>query len=237
MQVVRGSNPDVDQDRRVTRGLIDVVESTGEPVVRVWTPPKQIAFGRRDTATDGYERARRTALENGYEPIEREVGGSAVAYTGETIAFAYGVPTEPERRNIDDRYREAETVLFQALERVGATVTNGEPDASFCPGDHSVQGNGKIAGIAQRVRRESALVGGYVIAVKSDERAVSDVLDPIYAALGMPFDPRSVGSVERVGGPKDAESVVKAIEETFVGDTSPIVRPATELAETDPVSE
>ncbi len=237
MQVVRGSIPDVDLDRRVTKELIDVVESTNEPVVRVWTPPKQIAFGRRDTTTDGYEQARRIALEKGYEPIEREVGGSAVAYTGETIAFAYGVPTETERGHIDDRYREAEAALLRALERAGATVTNGEPDASFCPGEHSVQGNGKIAGIAQRVRRESALVGGYVIAVKSDERAVSDVLNPIYAALGMPFDPRSVGSVERVGGPKDAESVVKAIEETFVGDESPIVRRAAELTEAEPVSE
>jgi len=165
MQVVRGSIPDVDLDRRVTKELIDVVESTNEPVVRVWTPPKQIAFGRRDTTTDGYEQARRIALEKGYEPIERDVGGSAVAYTGETIAFAYGVPTETERGHIDGRYREAEAALLRALERAGATVTNGEPDASFCPGDHSVQGNGKIAGIAQRVRRESALVGGYVIAV------------------------------------------------------------------------
>ena len=159
----------------------------------------------------------------------REVGGSAVAYTGETVAFAYGVPTETGRGSIDSRYRDAETLLIQALEKAGATVERGEPDASFCPGDHSVQGGGKIAGIAQRVRRESSLVGGYVIVMESDERAVSDVLDPIYAALDIPFDPRSVGCVERAGGPADVEAIVETIEETFVGEADRTVVSASEL--------
>lgn len=237
MHVVRGSVSDANHDRNVTRELIDVVESTEEPVVRVWTPPKQIAFGRRDTTADGYDRARQIAIEGGYEPIEREVGGSAVAYTGETIAFAYGVPTESERGNIDDRYRNAETLLLQALGQAGAAVEKGEPDASFCPGDHSVQGDGKIAGIAQRVRRESALVGGYVIVTEADERAVSEVLDPIYAALEMPFDPQSVGCVERVGGPKDADSVVSAIEKAFLGGEPTTVLSASELLATEATPE
>lgn len=233
MQVVRGSVPDVNRDRSITRQLVDVVESRDEPVVRVWTPPKQIAFGRRDTPADGYERARRIAIEDGYEPIEREVGGSAVAYTGETIAFAYGVPTETGRKRIDRRYQDVETMLIRALETAGASVTWGEPDASFCPGDHSVQGDGKIAGIAQRVRRKSALVGGYVIVTESDESAVSEVLDPIYSALDIPFDPESVGCVERAGGPNDVCAVVEAIEDSFVGDAEPVVTPTEEFLPTD----
>lgn len=233
MQVVRGSVPDVNRDRSITRQLVDVVESRDEPVVRVWTPPKQIAFGRRDTAADGYERARRIAIEDGYEPIEREVGGSAVAYTGETVAFAYGVPTETGRKRIDRRYQDVEAMLIRALETAGASVTWGEPEASFCPGDHSVQGDGKIAGIAQRVRRKSALVGGYVIVTKSDKTAVSDVLDPIYSAIDIPFEPGSVGCVERAGGPNDVGAVVEAIEESFVGDAEPVVTPTEEFLSTD----
>lgn len=229
MHVVRGTVAETDRDRRITRRLIDAVESTGEPAVRVWTPPKQIAFGRRDTTTEGYDRASRISLEYGYEPVEREVGGSAVAYTGDTVAFAYAVPTEAGRGSIDSRYREVETLLARALEATGATVTHGEPEASFCPGEHSLQGGGKIAGIAQRVRRESALVGGYVIVLRSDEKAVSDVLDPIYAALEIPFDPRSVGCVERAGGPNDVETVIETIEETFLGDAEPTVTSAAEL--------
>lgn len=231
MHVVRGTVAETDRDRRVTQQLIDVVESTREPAVRVWTPPRQIAFGRRDTTVDGYERARKIALEYGYDPVEREVGGSAVAYTGETVAFAYGVPTETGRGSIDSRYQDVESMVVRALETVGANITRGEPAASFCPGDHSVQGDGKIAGIAQRVRRESALVGGYVIVLESDERAVSDVLDQIYGALEMPFDPQSVGCVESAGGSDDVGEVVETIEETFLGDSEPAITSVSELNE------
>jgi lipoate-protein ligase A len=214
--VVRGSLSDVDDDRRVTRQLVSTAERTDEPTLRVWMPPRQIAFGRRDSAADGYERARETAAERGYTPVERSVGGSAVAYTGSTVAFALAVPTAGGRGGIEDRYREATSTLGHALETAGATVARGEPDRSFCPGKHSLQGDGKIAGIAQRVRRESALIGGCVLASESDERAVATVLDPVYTALGVPFDPESVGSVEGAGGTADPERVIEAVETEFI---------------------
>lgn len=218
MRVVRGSLSDVDDDRRVTQRLTRLTERTDERTLRVWTPPRQIAFGRRDSTLDGYRRARRIASESGYVPVERSVGGSAVAYTGSTVAFAVGVPIEQDRRDIESRYREATSTLIRALESVDATVSRGEPSGSFCPGEHSVRGDGKIAGIAQRVRRESALVGGCVISLRVDERAVSNVLEPVYAALGRSFDPTSVGSVERAGGPADVGRVIDSIEEAFIGD-------------------
>ena len=220
MRVVRGALPDVDADRRVTRRLLDRTERTDEPTLRVWRPPRQLAFGRRDSALDGYERAREIAADRGYAPIDRSAGGSAVAYTGTTVAFAIAVPVESGRGwgDIESRYRETVSDLTGALEAVGATVTRGEPDGSFCPGEHSLQGTGKVAGVAQRVRRESALVGGCVLTSKADERAVSRVLEPVYATLGLPFDPNAVGSVEGAGGDPDSERLVEAIEAAFVGD-------------------
>jgi lipoate-protein ligase A len=226
MRVVRGALPDVEADRRVTQRLLDGTERTDEPSLRVWMPPRQLAFGRRDSALDGYERAREIAADRGYAPIDRSAGGSAVAYTGTTVAFAIAVPVEGGRGwgDIESRYRETISDLVRALETVGATVTRGEPDGSFCPGEHSLQGTGKIAGIAQRVRRESALVGGCVLASEADERAVSRVLDPVYATLGIPFDPSAVGSVEGAGGNPDSGRLVEAIEAAFVGDreTTPV---------------
>lgn len=217
MHVVRGSLSDVEVDRRVTRELTRLTERTGESALRVWTPPRQIAFGRRDSTREGYGRARQLASQHGYVPVERSVGGSAVAYTGETVAFGITLPLEHgERCGIDRRYREAISTLIQALEAVGSDVSPGEPSESFCPGDYSVQGDGKIAGIAQRIRRESALVGGCVIVSRDDEAAVSDVLEPLYAELEIPFDPRSVGSVERAGGSAAVKRVVEAIESAFV---------------------
>ncbi len=235
MHVVRGSLSDVADDRRVTRGMTRFAERTAERALRVWRPPRQVAFGRRDSILDGYRRARRIASERGYVPVERNVGGSAVAYTGSTVAFAVAVPIERERCGIDHRYQDALSILFHGLENTGAVVSRGEPSGSFCPGEYSLQGEGKIAGIAQRVRRESALVGGCVIPSKADERTVSGVLKPVYDALERPFDPASVGSVERAGGPVDVEEVLDSIEKAFLGDREPTVVRAVEISHDCPL--
>lgn len=230
MRTVRGSVPDVQRDRAATRELGRLVDKTGERALRVWKPPRQVAFGRRDATADGYERAREAARDRGYEPLERSVGGRAVAYTGETVAFASVAPTDDERDGIQHRYDEATDRLKLAFRDLGAPVRSGEPDASFCPGDHSLQHDGKLAGIAQRVRREHALVGGCVVAVERDETNLTAVLEPVYEALGVPFDPATVGSVEGAGGPGDADSVVDAIEAAFVGDRDAEVVAASALA-------
>lgn len=229
MRVLRGALADIERDREVTRRLTALVEERKEAILRVWTPPQQVAFGRRDAAEDGYERARKAAREHGYEPIERSVGGRAVAYTGQTIAFAYGVATDGERDGIERRYRTAETRLKRAFEAVDATVRGGEPKGAFCPGDHSLQHDGKLAGLAQRVRRESALVGGCVVACKRDERAVAAVLGAVYEALGVGLDPKAIGSVEGAGGPESVEAIREAIEAAFLDGRERTVLPASEL--------
>lgn len=234
MRIVRGSLSDAEADGAVTRRLADRVEASGEPALRVWAPPRQVAFGRRDSTADGYEAARAAALDRGYEPVERSVGGRAVAYTGETVAFVYVVPTDDDRDGIRSRYQEATDRLQRAFGDLGATVRLGEPDAAFCPGDHSLQNGGKIAGLAQRVRRETALVGGCVVAVERDEADLAGVLEPVYDALGVRFDPDSVGSLEGAGGLGDVDRVVAAIEGAFVGDRDADVVAATALADGAP---
>lgn len=233
MRLVRGSLADTAADRDLTRELVRVTETTGAPSIRVWTPPRQIAFGRRDTTADGYQTARRIAAEHGYEPIERSAGGRAVAHTGSTVAFAFVSPIESNRSGIESRYNDAISRLTGALEAVGATVGRGEPEASFCAGAHSLRHEGKIAGLAQRVRAESALVGGYVIVRSTDETEVSTVLDPIYAALGAPFDPGSVGSVEGANGTADVDAVIDAIETAFADNDDPVVLTAEKLRVTE----
>jgi len=229
MRLVRGDVDDPVRDRTATDSLADLAAETAESVLRVWTPPRQIAFGRRDTIADGYSRAREIAAERGYEPIEREVGGSAVAYTGRTVSFAYAMPTTGGRDGIDRRYRLTIETLLDALGETGATVSSGEPDSSFCPGAHSIRSNdpagGKIAGIAQRVGQDAALVGGCVIVLSVDAHTIADVLAPIYSALELPFDPESVGSVASAGGPDAVAPVVDAIETAFGaenGTTAPV---------------
>lgn len=220
MRLVRGGVDDPEADLEVTATLLD---RAGETALRVWRPTRRVAFGRRDAASDSYERARATAEECGYRPVKRDVGGRAVAHTGETVAFSYVVATDAPRGGIRARYRGVTGLLKRALRSVGATAYRGEPEASFCPGAHSLQSGGKLAGIAQRVTDDAALVAGCVVVRERDGAAIAAVLDPVYRALEIPFDPDSVGSVEDAGGPGDSAAVVDAIESAFVGDRDPSV--------------
>ncbi|MFC7097074.1 lipoate--protein ligase family protein [Halobaculum marinum] len=190
----------------------------GVPALRVWAPGRSLAFGRRDARADGYARAQAAAREHGFPPVERSVGGRAVAYAASTLAFAHAVPLADARTGLNERYESAVTALVDALRDTGADVARGEPPRSYCPGDYSVRAvdGGKVAGIAQRVRQDVALVSGCVtVAERGPIRAV---LAPVYDALDVPFDPGSVGSVAQAGGPDDPEAVREALELGFVGD-------------------
>jgi len=216
MRVLKGTVGDPDADRERTAALL-AGAGDGTPGLRVWTPARQVAFGRRDARADEFDRAERIAAERGFRPVERDVGGRAVAYAGDTLAFAHAVPLA-EDESISRRYDRAVETVIGALRELGADVTAGEPPASFCPGDHSVRvaGGGKLSGIAQRVRADAALVAGCVLVAPSDARAVAAVSDPVYDALGVPFDPETVGCVAAAGGPSGPNRVARALEDAFV---------------------
>jgi len=213
MRVLRGRAPTIAADYRVTASLFDSAAADREPAVRVWQPHRQVAFGRRDAAADGYDDARDAALDYGFEPIEREVGGRAVAYTGSTVAFARVVPLKDQRTGLDERYESMTADVQRALAELSVDASRGEPDDSFCPGAHSLSANGKIVGIAQRVRDEGALVSG--IAVVHDRDDIATVLDPVYDHIGVPFAPQSVGSIAAAGGPSEPPVVRAAFEDAL----------------------
>ncbi|ACM57704.1 lipoate--protein ligase family protein [Halorubrum lacusprofundi] len=219
MRVLRGRDPRPAVDREHTAALL-ADASDGTPGVRVWTPPRQVAFGRRDAREPGFGRAKRLAAERGFEPIERDVGGRAVAYPGDTLAFAHALPLVDGRgfESIPDRYERAIETVIRALRSLGAEVSTGEPPESFCPGDHSIRvaGGGKVAGIAQRVRGDAALVAGCLVVTRADASAVADATAAVYDALGVPFDPETVGSVAEANGPEDPKPVARALEDAFV---------------------
>lgn len=213
MRVIRGRGQTPNQDKQHTQRLIELVRDTTTPALRVWQPNRVVAFGRRDQHRDGYEQAVNHAHTREYEPVERSVGGHAVAFTGNTVAFALVTPTDDLRSGIQQRYTKAAETLVSALSQLGIDLTEGEPDGAFCPGTHSLSAQGKIAGLAQRVHRDVAIVSGVVIVCDHEE--IAAVLDPVYDALEIPFDPGSVGSVARAGGPATPQLVCEAIEAGF----------------------
>jgi lipoate-protein ligase A len=219
MRVVRGRTASISSDRELSRRLLSAA-ADGEPAVRVWTPHRQVAFGRRDARLEGYDRAREVADERGFQPVERDVGGRAVAYDGETtLAFARAEPVAAARTGVSDRYERATAAVERALRSLGLEPTRGEPDDAFCPGTHSLSvadGRRKVVGIAQRVRTDAALVAG--VALVANHTALSAALEGVYGALGIPFDPATVGTVADAGGPSDPEVVRAALEDALVGD-------------------
>lgn len=216
MRVLRGRAGTPDTDREVTAAMLDHTADAGEAAIRAWRPHRQLAFGRRDSRADNYDVAKRVARAYGFDPVERSVGGRAVAYTGNTVAFAHAVPLEDMRVGMDERYETATRAVQRALWRLGVPALRGEPDRSFCPGDYSLQRKGKLVGAAQRVRKGAALVSGVVVV--RDHEEIAGVLDPAYAALDVPFDPDSVGSIAKAGGQGDPETVARTVEELLVGD-------------------
>jgi lipoate-protein ligase A len=233
MRLVRGRAADLREDRAVTASLVADAATTGEPVLRVWTPHRQVAFGRRDARDPGFEAAKRAAAERGYRAVERSVGGRAVAYTGETtLAFAHALPVGDERAGLNDRYEAATGTVLRALRSVGVDARRGEPDDAFCPGQHSVRvdadegegggGGGKLAGIAQRVRKGAALVAGCVLVAEREQ--LRDVLSAVYGDLDTAFDPASVGTVAAATGPSEPEPVRGALEDAFADGTTTVER-------------
>ncbi|WP_226482592.1 lipoate--protein ligase family protein [Natrinema amylolyticum] len=228
MRVFRGRADSIAADRDASQRLLSAA-ADGEPAVRVWTPHRQVAFGRRDARLEGYDRAREAAAERGYPPVERDVGGRAVAYDGETtLAFARAEPVADLRAGTTERYDRATAALERALRTLDLEPMRGEPDDSFCPGTHSLSvadasADGrrrKLVGIAQRVRSDAALVAGIVLV--TGRAALAGVLEAVYEALGVPFDPASVGTVADAGGPSDPDAVRTALEEALIGEASDV---------------
>lgn len=214
MFVCRGPASTVADDRAATATMLDRVAADGEAGLRVWYPPRQVAFGRRDEHAEGYEAARAAARERGFPMTTRDVGGRAVVFTGGTLAFVHAVPTGGRRGDIQDRYADALDRLQHALSACGVETTASEPDAAFCPGSHSLSAGGKVAGLAQRVTQEVAAVAGAVVV--ANREAFVATTEAVYDALGVAFDPDSTTSLAAAGCPAGPDRVADAVVAAFV---------------------
>ena len=220
MRIVRGGRERPEADRELTAELVSTVAERGERLLRVWQPPRQVAFGRRDTTRDGYDRARERLRAASIPFVERSVGGHAVYFSGTTLSFVRATPVGDARSSITERYEAATADVRAALDRLGVDATAGEPDSAFCPGTHSLSADGKIVGLAQRLRRDRAVVSGIVVV--RDYEEIGSVLGPVYDALDLPFDRSATGSLARAGGVADPDAVCRALE-TALADGDPTV--------------
>lgn len=171
--------------------------SAGElpPTVRIHRPANEVAFGRQDVASPGYEAATKAARDAGFAAVERLAGGRAALFHQGTIAIAraYSDPQPPKRTY--QRFEEMAELIAAALSGLGVDARVGEVPGEYCPGAYSVSAEGrrKLAGIGQRMIRGAAHLGGVVVA--SDAELLRRVLVPVYEALELDWDPETAGSL------------------------------------------
>lgn len=214
LRLIRHSFPDQPElSTAISRTILRRV-AAGElpPTIRIHRPGREVAFGRQDLASPGYETAAQAARAAGFAAVERLAGGRAAVFHEGTIAIAraYSDPQPPKRTYA--RFEEMADLITAALRGLGVDARVGEVPGEYCPGAYSVNARGatKLAGIGQRMIRGGAHMGGVVVA--SGGREVARVLVPVYEALGLDWDPGTSGSVsEELGREVDPGELEEAV--------------------------
>jgi octanoyl-[GcvH]:protein N-octanoyltransferase len=214
LRLIRHSFPDQPElSTAVSRTILQRV-AVGElpPTIRIHRPGDEVAFGRQDVASPGYEAAAEAARAAGFAAVERLAGGRAAVFHQGTIAVAraYSDPQPPKRTYA--RFEEMAGLIADTLRGLGVDARVGEVPGEYCPGAYSVNARGatKLAGIGQRMIRGGAHMGGVVVA--SDGREIARVLEPVYRALELDWDPASSGSIsDELGREVDPGEVEEAL--------------------------
>jgi len=176
------------QLRRVAAGERD-------PLLRLYAPAPTVAFSRRETLLPGFPEAVAAARRQGFEPVIRAAGGRAAAYHGGCLVLDEIVSARDAMTAIRDRFEQRAQAHARALRSLGVDARVGELAGEYCPGEFSVNARGavKLAGSAQRIVRGAWLLA--TVIVISGAAALRAVLEEVQAALGVEWDPATVGAV------------------------------------------
>jgi octanoyl-[GcvH]:protein N-octanoyltransferase len=176
--------------------LAQVASGRRGAVIRVYRPGPTVAFGRRDSFLEGFERAAAAATRAGFTPAIRSAGGRAAAYHEECLVIDELVPARDAMGDVDARFAAEAESQADALRGLGIDARVGEVPGEYCPGRFSVNARGqtKLIGAAQRIVSGAWLFSTVVVIGGADR--VRDVLQEVYAALALSWDPASVGSVD-----------------------------------------
>jgi lipoate-protein ligase A len=163
--------------------------------LRIARPGTTVAFAKRDAVAPGYEAAVRAAREHGFEATLRLAGGRAAIFHDRTMEIGHAVPDDEPRAGIHERFARTAERLARALAGLGVDARVGEVAGEYCPGRYSVNARGavKLAGIGQRVVAGGSHTG-VVLVIEGEER-INAVLEPVYAALDLEWEPAASGSV------------------------------------------
>jgi octanoyl-[GcvH]:protein N-octanoyltransferase len=186
--------------------------------LRLARPGAFVAFAKRDVVVDGYEEAVRAARAEGFDAVVRLAGGRAAIFHEDTIELGHAVPDPEPRERIRERFERTAVRIAAALRSLGLDARVGEVAGEYCPGRYSVNARGasKIAGVGQRVVAGGSHTG--VVLVVAGEERIRRALGPVYAALGLEWDPEVTGSVAGETGTGDWTTVRDALLDQYTRD-------------------
>jgi lipoate-protein ligase A len=203
-------------DTAVSSALLRRVSDGAFPAaLRLHRPGPIVAFGPQDRHTPGYAAAVAAARGAGFGAVERLAGGRAAVFHEGTISFSWVTPDPTPRLRIRERFGSISQIMAEAFRRLGIEARVGEVPGEYCPGGFSVNARGrrKLMGVGQRLVQHAAHVGGVVVVDGSDR--IRDVLIPVYEALGLAWDPATVGALADEDPAITWEDAVAAIGAAF----------------------
>lgn len=194
---VAGGGRDPLLDSALGPALLSQVAASGDPeLLRLYRPRPTLAFSGRDCATPGIAAAAAAARSAGFTPIRRGPGGRAAAYHRGALCLDHLGPDPDGIANIRPRFAAFGELLVGALRDLGVDARLGPVPGEYCPGEFSINdGHGhKLVGTAQRLVRGAWLFGTVILV--ADPEPVRGVLIEVYDALGLDWNPDTVGAVQ-----------------------------------------
>ena len=175
--------------------LARVADGSRAPLVRVYRPLPTVAFGRRDSFLPGFAAAAAAARRHGFTPAIRSAGGRAAAYHDECLVIEEIIAAADANSGIQERFTAEAERQAGALRGLGVDARVGEVPGEYCPGKFSVNARGqtKLIGAAQRTISRAWLFSSVVVVGGS--APLRAVLEDVYAALALDWDPASTGSI------------------------------------------
>ncbi len=202
------------------------------PVLRSYRPQPTVAFGRRDSFLAGFPGAVAAAKRREFTPVVRGAGGRAAAFDQGCLVFDLIMPAGDSTTGIQARFSVEAELQARALRGLGVDARVGEVPGEYCPGEFSVNARGhtKLVGAAQRIVRGAWLLSSVVVVEPTTE--LRAVLEDVYAALGLEWDPATTGSVADEAPGVGIEAVRDALLAEYARGASltPAILSASELA-------
>ncbi|WP_218219911.1 lipoate--protein ligase family protein [Nesterenkonia sp. Act20] len=191
------------------------------PLLRLYRPEPTVAFGQRDQRLPGFDDAAAACRDQGFTPLVRRAGGRAAAYHQGSLVIDHIEPDSDPIRETQARFTAFGELLQEALGQLGVDARLGPIPGEYCLGDHSVHGISlvdpdrriKLVGTAQRVISSGWLFSSSIIV--EGGAVIRRVLSEAYAALEIPWDPLTAGSVTELGLDLTVDEVEQSVLDAY----------------------